>query len=93
MVTAGMVTLMPVFIAPVCQVGDPLEFTCNTTGNFMRWIFTVGDDQGVPLEHRRNINSQDESQANVRNTCEFNNFHLHENFSSGNTPPDFYISN
>ena len=58
----GMVTLSPTEVAPFCQVGDPLELTCNTTGNFLRWIFTVCDDQGVPLEHRRNINSQDESQ-------------------------------
>ena len=57
-----MVTLTPISVAPVCEVGDPLQLTCNTTGNFLRWILTVGDEQGVPQEHRRNINSQDESQ-------------------------------
>ena len=59
---AGRVTLVPVVVAPVCQVGDQLELTCNTTGSFLRWSLTVGNEQGMVQEHQRNINSQDESQ-------------------------------
>ena len=58
----GTVILSLVSVAPVCQVGDQLELICNSTGSFLRWILTVGNDQGVPQEYRRNINSQDGSQ-------------------------------
>ena len=54
-----MLTLSPGVVAPVCQVGNELELTCSTNGSFMRWIFTVGNEQGVPQEYRRNINSLD----------------------------------
>ena len=58
----GVVILSPRAVAPVCRVGDQLELTCNSTGSFLRWIFTIGNEQGVPQEYRRNINSQDGSQ-------------------------------
>jgi hypothetical protein len=58
----GMVTLSPTSVAPVCQVGDPLELTCSSTGSFIRWTITVSNEQGVPQEYRRSINSQDASQ-------------------------------
>ena len=57
-----MVTLSPTSVAPVCREGDPLELTCSSSGNFSRWVFMVGNEQGVPQEYRRNINSQDGSQ-------------------------------
>ena len=38
----GLVEISPSVVAPVCQVGDPLELTCTTaTGIFHRWEFTV----------------------------------------------------
>ena len=38
----GLVEISPSVIAPVCQVGDPLELTCpTTTGMFHRWNFIV----------------------------------------------------
>ena len=55
-------TLSPTSVAPVCRVGDPLELTCSSSGNFSRWTFSAGNEQGVPQEYRRNINTQDGSQ-------------------------------
>jgi hypothetical protein len=57
----GMVTLSPTSVAPVCQIGDPLELTCSSTGSFIRWMITVSNEQGVPQEYRRSITSQDGS--------------------------------
>ena len=57
-----MVTLSPSSVAPVCRVGDPLELTCSSSRSFSRWTFSVGNEQGVSQEYRRNINSQDGSQ-------------------------------
>ena len=59
---AGRVILSPAAVAPVCKVGNQLELTCNISGSYLRWILAVGDEQGMLQEHRRNINSQDESQ-------------------------------
>ena len=55
---AGMVTLSPTPVDPVCREGDPLELTCNSTGSFIRWNFTVGNEQGVLLNYQRIITSQ-----------------------------------
>ena len=54
-----MLTLSPGVVAPVCQAGDELELTCSTNSSFVRWMFTVGNAQGVPREYQRNINSLD----------------------------------
>ena len=60
---AGMVTLSPTSVAPVCRVGDPLELTCSSSGSFSRWTIRVGNEQGVTHEeYRWNINSQDVSE-------------------------------
>ena len=62
---AGTVTLSPVTVAPVCQVGDQLELTCNNNETVIKWSFTVNNDQlrrtGL-LEYPRFINTEDESQ-------------------------------
>ena len=57
-----MVTVSPTPVAPVCRVGDPLELTCSSSGNFSRWAFRVSNEQGVSQEYRRNINTQDGSE-------------------------------
>ena len=41
-----MVTLSPMTLAPVCRVGDPLNLTCTAFGEFIRWNFTVVNEQG-----------------------------------------------
>ena len=33
----GMVTLSPMTVATVCRVGDPLQITCTSTVQFIRW--------------------------------------------------------
>ena len=38
---AGVAEVSPSPISPVCQVGDQLELTCNSTGIDHRWDFTV----------------------------------------------------
>ena len=57
-----MVTLSPTSVAPVCRVGDPLELTCISSGSFLRWVFIVSNEQGIPQEYGRSVNSQDGSQ-------------------------------
>ena len=59
---AGVVTLYPEEVAPVCEVGDQLELSCNISGSFLRWSFTVGTEQGMLQEYRRNINNEGGSQ-------------------------------
>ena len=59
---AGVVTLYPEEVASVCEVGDQLELSCNISGSFQRWSFTVGTEQGMLQEYRRNINNEDGSQ-------------------------------
>ena len=60
-------------MAPVCQAEDQLELTCITNGTFVRWSFTVRNDQGRLQEYPRFI-SQDgtqqthESQITVNST-------------------------
>ena len=59
---ADIVTLSPTPVAPVCRVGDPLELTCNLSGIFLEWSFTVGNEQGVPRNYRETIHFQDFSE-------------------------------
>ena len=59
---SGMVTLSPMSVAPVCDVGDPLQLTCTASVEFIRWNITVVNDQGITEEITVNINSGDTSQ-------------------------------
>ena len=60
---SGMVTLSPMWVAPVCDVGDPLQLTCTASVEFIRWnIIMVVNDQGISEEITANINSGDTSQ-------------------------------
>ena len=58
----GMVTLSPTSVAIVCNVRDPLELTCNSTGSFIRWLMIVGNGEGILQEYSRTIISQEGSQ-------------------------------
>ena len=59
---SGMVTLSPMSVAPVCDVGDPLQLTCAASVEFIRWNITVVNDQGITEEITVNSNSGDTSQ-------------------------------
>ena len=58
---AGMLTISPMTVAPVCRVGDSLNLTCIASVEFITWrVFRV-NEQGM-LEKAINdepINSQD----------------------------------
>jgi hypothetical protein len=59
---AGMVILSPMTVAPVCDVGDPVNLTCTASVEFIRWNITVVNDQGIIEEITANSNSGDASQ-------------------------------
>ena len=57
-----MVTMSPMSVAPVCDVGDPLQLICTASVEFIRWSIMVVNDQGIIEEITVNINSGDTSQ-------------------------------
>ena len=59
---SGMVILSPMSVAPVCDVGDPLQLTCTASVEIIRWNIMVVNDQGIPEEITANTNSRDVSQ-------------------------------
>jgi hypothetical protein len=50
-----LVELSPSVVAPVCQAGDQLELTCNITGAFVRWTFTVILESGSASDIRLDV--------------------------------------
>jgi hypothetical protein len=67
------VRLSPSGVAPVCS-GGQLELTCTTTGNFLRWSFSVfrGNETSA-TEFIRTISSTSEAMAQlVVNSMVFN---------------------
>ena len=64
----GMVILSPMSVAPVCQVGDPLQLTCTASVQFIKWSILQVNDQGK-LEGPTTsvqINSLDDNQISQR---------------------------
>ena len=55
------VTLSPMSVAPVCRVGDPLQITCTSNMDFIRWSITVVNEQGMEEEIVVSRNSRDPS--------------------------------
>ena len=56
-----MLTLSPMSVAPVCNIGDPLQLTCIASVEFMRWSVLRFNEQGI-LEKITNdvtVNSRD----------------------------------
>ena len=48
----GLVEISPSAVAPICQVGDQLELTCNTTKEINhRWEFTVFPENITHTSH------------------------------------------
>ena len=62
---AGIVTLLPSGQAPVCH-GEQLQLTCNTTDVYLRWSYSVYNDQGLLINYTRKISSLDISQQHSR---------------------------
>ena len=50
-------------IAPVCQVGDPLQLTCTASVEFVRWNILQMNEHGtlVNIINDRKINSRDQN--------------------------------
>ena len=61
---AGMVTLSPMMVAPVCCVGDPLQLTCTATVEFISWsVFQINEQGTLEMEiNDELVNSIDEHQ-------------------------------
>ena len=52
-------TLSPTSVAPVCRVGDPLQLTCTTSVDFLKWHMWVINEQGRFHEITAFSNSRD----------------------------------
>ena len=74
---AGMLTLSPMMVAPVCRVGDPLQITCTASVDFIRWSILVVNEHGMNEEITAIRNSLDPLppiQRIINST-----FHFHKN--------------
>ena len=54
---SGVVEISPSGVAPVCQIGDPLELTCNTSNTLHIWQFTAIPESGPALTYMRRVSS------------------------------------
>ena len=63
-----MLTLSPVLVAPVCHVGDPLQLSCTSSVQFIRWSILQPNEQEVLVEaiNSVQINSVDANQMSQR---------------------------
>ena len=59
---AGMLTLSPMMVAPVCRVGDPLTITYTAFVQFIGWRIMVFNERGTLEEIIAFSNSRDTSQ-------------------------------
>ena len=57
---AGMLTISPMTVAPVCQVGDPLNFTCTASVEFISW--NINEQSMKRVINDEPINSEDSLQ-------------------------------
>ena len=46
----GLLTLSPITVAPVCDVGDRLQITCTASVEFIRWSILKANEQGTLVE-------------------------------------------
>ena len=52
-IAIGAVTLSPTGVAPVCN-GETLNLTCNTTGRFLEWSFSlIPENETASMKYRR----------------------------------------
>ena len=54
---SGVVEISPSGVAPVCQIGDPLELTCNTSNTLHTWQFTAIPESGSAVNYTRLVSS------------------------------------
>ena len=52
-----MVEISPSGVALVCQEGDQLELTCNTSNTLHRWRFTAIPESGPAVTYMRTVSS------------------------------------
>ena len=53
--------LLPSGQAPVCH-GEQLQLTCNTTEIYLKWSYSLYNEQGLLINYTRKISSLDISQ-------------------------------
>ena len=63
--SGGIISIQPFGQAPVCR-GDPLQLVCNTTEVYLRWSYSVHNEQGVLTDYIRTVSSIDPSQQRTR---------------------------
>lgn len=54
--------ISPSEVAPVCSAGQQLVLTCNTTERFLRWSFSLLNEEGNIMIYTRAVTSIDGSQ-------------------------------
>ena len=64
----GKLRLSPMTVAPVCHVGGPLQLTCTTSVQFIKWSVLQFNEQGTPEEAANSvqINARDANQMTTR---------------------------
>ena len=68
---AGMLTLSPMTVAPICHVGDELNLTCTASVEYISWSFTVVTEQGREEEITIFSTSSQQSMPIVVNSTTF----------------------
>ena len=73
-----MLTLSPMMVAPVCDVGDPLQLTCTPTASitFLEWSLRVVNDHGMVEEINAFSNSRDATQQLTQITINSTTFNF-----------------
>ena len=73
---AGMLTLSPMMVAPVCRAGNPLQLMCTTSVEFMRWSIWQANEHGTLAEISNSVlvTASDDNQMSHRtvNSATFN---------------------
>ena len=63
---AGMLTLSPMMVPPMC-LGDPFQLTCTASVQFIRWSILQPNEQGILAEvASAQVNSRDANQISQR---------------------------
>ena len=89
---AGMVTLSPMMVAPVCRVGDPLQITCTASVNFIKLSIVVLNEQGMAEEINVIRNSDDPSPPPKQRIINSTTFTFTRTSAQGDSPLIFTLS-
>ena len=63
---SGVVEISPLGVAPVCQAGDQLELSCNTSNMIHGWRFTAISESGPAVNYTRSVSSVGSSGVNAQ---------------------------